>query len=194
MAVKTGSCKFDLALTLAEQADGLAGKLEYSTELFEEASMTRLLTHWETLMAAMIADPAQRVDHLALLTRTEREQLLQEWNEERDEGEVTSCAISVPQLLERQVERSPDALALVYKHEQLTYRELNTRANQLAHYLRQLGVGAEVMVGVCMERSPELIVSLLAILKAGGYMSRLTRTTRPRGWPLCWLIRRCRCC
>ena len=112
-----------------------------------------------------MADPGQRISQLPLLTEAERHQLLVEWNDTAVEYPRDRC---IHQLFEAQVERSPEATALVYEDQQLTYGELNARANRLAHHLRSLGVGPEVLVGVCLERSLELVVGLLAILKAGG--------------------------
>ncbi len=165
MVVEKGTAKFDLSLELVDQPAGLVCRFEYSTDLFDAATIARMAGHWQTLLEGIVADPNQHLAKLPLLTEKEWQQVLVEWNATQTSYPQEKY---VHQLFEAQVERSPDAVALVYKHERLTYRELNTRANQLAHYLRQLGVGAEVMVGVCMERSPELIVSLLAILKAGG--------------------------
>ena len=165
--VQLGSdtAKFDLTLSLSEQPDGLRGELEYATDLFEAATIERLVGHWRVLLEAIVADPGQAISQLPLLTEAERHQLLIEWNDTAVEYPRDRC---IHQLFEEQVERSPEATALVYETQQLTYGELNARANQLAHHLRSLGVGPEVLVGVCLERSLELVVGLLAILKAGG--------------------------
>ena len=163
--LSTDTAKFDVTLSLSERPDGLRGQLEYATDLFDAATIERLVGHWRVLLEAIVADPGQAISQLPLLTEAERHQLLVEWNDTAVEYPRDRC---IHQLFEAQVERSPQATALVYETQQLTYGELNARANRLAHHLRSLGVGPEVLVGVCLERSPELVVGLLAILKAGG--------------------------
>jgi amino acid adenylation domain-containing protein len=161
----SGTAKFDLSLFLAETEQGLAGNLEYNTDLFEAATVRRLLGHFQHLLDAAITDPAQRLSELPLLTQTERLQILGEWN-----ATQTRCpkAQTVHRLFEFQAEQTPYAVALVFEGEDLTYRELNAKANRLAHSLRDLGVGPEVPVGICLERSVNMVVALLAVLKAGG--------------------------
>ncbi len=156
---------FDLTLQIADTEQGLTAALVYNTDLFEAATIARMLGNFQTLLAAIVADPEQRVSDLPLLTETERQQLLVEWN-----GTRTDCPrdLCIHQLFEAQVERTPDAIAVVFEAEQLTYGELNRRANQLAHHLRALGVGPEVLVAICLERSLETVIGLLGILKAGG--------------------------
>ncbi len=162
--VESATAKFDLWLSMMEGSEGLFGILEYNTDLFDEATITRLLVHFRTLLEGIVADPAQRISDLPLMTEDERLQLLTEWN-------ATQTAYplyhGLHHLLAEQAERTPDAIALVFEDEHLSYRELHQRANQLANYLRELGVGTETLVGVCMERSPELVVVLSGILKAG---------------------------
>ncbi|MHC5747096.1 MAG: amino acid adenylation domain-containing protein [Nostoc sp.] len=128
-------------------------------------TITRMLGHLQTLLEGMVANPQQQLSELSLLTSTERHQLLVEWNDTAVEYPQQQC---IHHLFEAQVERTPDAVAVVFEDEQLTYRELNARANQLAHYLRSLGVKPEVLVGICVERSLAMVIGLLAILKAGG--------------------------
>ncbi|MCC5666143.1 amino acid adenylation domain-containing protein [Nostoc sp. CHAB 5784] len=128
-------------------------------------TVTRMLRHLQTLLEGMVANPQQRLCELSLLTETERHQLLVEWNNTKVDYPQHQC---IHQLFEAQVERTPDAIAVVFDSEQLTYRELNTRANQLAHYLQKLGVKPEVLVGICVERSLSMVVAILGILKAGG--------------------------
>ncbi|MEH1894384.1 MAG: amino acid adenylation domain-containing protein [Nostoc sp.] len=128
-------------------------------------TITRMLGHLQTLLEGMVSNPQQRLSELSLLTETERHQLLVEWNNTEVEYPQQLC---IHQLFEAQVERTPDAVAVVFEDEQLTYCELNTRANQLAHYLQALGVKPEVLVGICVERSLDMVIGLLAILKAGG--------------------------
>jgi len=157
--------KFDLTLSITEVADGLRASFEYSTDLFEAATITRLLAHFRNLLAAIVSDPDRRLSDLPLLTEAERAQLLVEWNQTQAEYPREAC---IQQLFEAQVEQTPEAVAVVFEGQQLTYRELNRRANQLAHYLRKQGVGPEVLVGICVERSLEMLVGMLGILKVGG--------------------------
>jgi amino acid adenylation domain-containing protein/non-ribosomal peptide synthase protein (TIGR01720 family) len=162
----SGTAKFDLTLFMMEEADDrLSGALEYNTDLFDAATMTRLLGHFETLLTGIVADPDQSIATLPLLTAAERRQLLIEWNDTQAGYPSQLCA---HQLFEEQVARTPDASAVKFGETVLTYAELNGRANQLAHYLRQRAVGPETLVGICVERSIELIVGLLGVLKAGG--------------------------
>src|SRR6185503_7173095 len=138
---------------------------EYDRELFEGGTIERMAEHYRNLLEGIVEDPGQRVGRLGMLGELERQQLLVEWNDTKAEYSTDSC---IHQLFEQQVERTPDAIALVFEDEQVSYRELNSRANQLAHYLRELGVGVESLVGVCMKRNIDMVVGLLAILKAGG--------------------------
>ena len=156
---------FDLTLQIVDTEQGLTAAFVYNTDLFEAGTIARMLENFQTLLEAMVADPEQRLSDLPLLTETERQQLLVEWN-----GTKTDCPrdLCIHQLFEAQVERTPDAIAVVFEAEQLTYGELNRRANQLAHHLRALGVGPEVLVAICLERSLEMVIGLLGILKAGG--------------------------
>ena len=156
---------FDLTLQIADTDQGLTAALVYNIDLFDATTIARMLENFQTLLAAVVADPEQRVADLPLLTETERQQLLVEWNSSRTDCPPDVC---IHQLFEAQVERTPDAIAVVFEAEQLTYGELNRRANQLAHYLRALGVGPEVLVAICLERSLKMVIGLLGILKAGG--------------------------
>ena len=157
--------KFDLTLTLVKSNGEIQGRVVYNTDLFDNATIARLMGNYETLLESIVADPDQRISDVQILTDAERRQLLVDWNDTRTNYPHDRC---VHQLFEQQVEQSPGAVALAYGDEQFTFRELNARANQLAHYLRKRGVGPEVLVGICMERSIEMIVGLLGILKAGG--------------------------
>ena len=163
--IHPGVSKFDLSIIIEDRVESFLGYFEYSTDLFEAETIARMIGHWQTLLEGIVANPDQRLSELPILTERERHQLLVAWNATSTEFPSEQC---VHQLFEAQVERTPDSAALIFEDQQLTYRELNERANQLARYLQQLGVGPEVMVGLCMERSLEMIVSLLAILKAGG--------------------------
>ena len=157
---------FDLTLQIADTEQGLTvAAFVYNTDLFEAATIARMLGHFQTLLEAAVADPERRLSDLPLLTEAERQQLLVEWNDTKTDHPQDLC---VHQLFEAQVERTPDAIAVVFEDEQLTYGELNRRANQLAHHLRALGVGPEVPVAICLERSLEMVIGLLGILKAGG--------------------------
>ena len=164
-AVDSGTSMFDLALYMGEEGKGLSGKIEYNTELFDAATIERMAGHFGTLLESVVADPAQRVSELELLTEAERHKLLVEWN-------ATEAAYpadkTLVQLFEEQVVRSPEAVAVTCKDTKLTYGELNRKANRLASYLRSLGVGPDVLVGLCMERSVDMVVGLLGVLKAGG--------------------------
>jgi amino acid adenylation domain-containing protein len=151
-------------------------RLSYQCARFASATMTRMLGHLQTLLEGMIADPGQRLGDLPLLTQTERQQLLVAWNDTHAAYPQDVC---VHQVFEAQVKRTPDTVAVVFEDQVLTYGELNTRANRLAHYLRALGVGPEVLVGLCVERSLELMVGLLGILKAGGAYVPLDPTYPP---------------
>jgi amino acid adenylation domain-containing protein len=163
--VESGGARFDLTLSLDETEQGLAGVLEYSTDLFEPETMQRLVGHLQTLLEAIVQEPEQHVAELPLLTASECRQLLLDWNATKQEYQEGLC---VHQLFEAQVQRTPDAVALVYEDEHLTYGELDRRANQLAHHLQTLGVEPDGLVGLCLPRSVELLVAMLAILKAGG--------------------------
>jgi non-ribosomal peptide synthetase component F len=165
VAVETATAKFDLTLYFFNTASGLIGDWEYNTDLFDAATIARMTSHFQTLLEGIVANPIQRVSRLSLLTLRERHQLLVEWNNTTKEYPQNKY---IHQLFEEQVERSPDAIAVVFEEEQLTYRDLNQRANRIAHHLRTLGVGPEVLVGICVERSLEMVVGLLGILKAGG--------------------------
>jgi amino acid adenylation domain-containing protein len=159
------TAKFDLTLSLREEAGELKGTLQYSADLFDETTITRMSAHFRTLLEGIVAKPDQLILDLPMLTEAERHQLLIEWNDTKRDYPADKC---IQELFEEQVERSPDAVAVIFEDQQLTYRELNTRANQLAHYLRKQGVSPEVLIGICVERSLEMVVGVLGILKAGG--------------------------
>jgi len=162
---ETATAKLDLSLELRDNGKIIGGTVEYSTALFDEASVRRIVEHYRVLIEGIVADPARRLSELPLLTEAERQQLL---DQERDTRRSYPREASIQELFEAQAERSPEAVAVLFKDEQVSYGELNRRANQLAHYLRSMGVGPEVLVGVCVERSVEMLVGLLGILKAGG--------------------------
>lgn len=157
--------KFDLALAMIESEEGLRANLTYNVDLFDGPTIARMLRHFQTLLEGIVVDPNQHLSNLPLLTEAEKHQLLVGWNATQTDYPKKHC---IHELFEAQVERSPNAIAVVFEEQQLSYQELNVRANQLAHYLQRLGVGPEKLVGVCLERSLEMVISLLAILKAGG--------------------------
>jgi amino acid adenylation domain-containing protein len=163
--VDSEMAKFDLTLLIEDPAGKLKAVLEYNTDLFDGDTIKRMLGHYQTLLEGIVANPERKVSELPLLTEAERHQLLVEWNDTKREYPRDKC---IHDLFEEQAEKTPDAVAIVFEDEQLTYRELNGKANQLAHHLRTLGVGPEVLVGICVERSVEMVVGLLGILKAGG--------------------------
>ncbi len=138
---------------------------QYNTDLFEATTVERIAGNYRTLLLSILTNPEQSISALPLLTEAEQYQLLVEWNNTTKAYSLDKC---IHQLFEEQVRKTPDALAVLYEDEQLTYTELNAKANQLAHYLRTLGVGLDVLVGICVERSPLMVIGLLGILKAGG--------------------------
>jgi len=158
--------KFDLTVTMGETEEGLWGVVEYNTDLFEAGTIARLVGHWERLLRGIAEGGGeQRVWEMALLGEGERRQLVEEWNETEASYPREKTVV---ELIEEQVERTPERVAVVYEGERLSYRELNGRANQLARRLQGWGVGPEEMVGICMKRSLEMVVGLLGVLKAGG--------------------------
>ncbi|WP_420895036.1 non-ribosomal peptide synthetase, partial [Sorangium cellulosum] len=159
------TAKFELTLALQETEEGLRGMLEYNTDLFDAATIERMAGHYQTLLESLVAEPSRRVSELPLLTEAERQKLQVTWNATEADTPRDACLHA---LFEAQVEKTPDAVAVVFEGQKLTYRALDARANQLAHHLRRLGVGPDVLVGLCVERSLEMVVGLLGILKAGG--------------------------
>ncbi|MCL1471379.1 non-ribosomal peptide synthetase [Argonema antarcticum] len=159
-----GTAKFDLSLYIEERGEEFMATIEYNTDIFEAATIARTSEHFQQLLTAIVANPDRRVNELPLLTSSEKQQLL-DWNCTQTDYPKDAC---IHELFEAQVERTPDAVAVVFKDRQLTYRELNQQADRLADYLRELGVRSEVLVGICVERSLEMVVGLLGILKAGG--------------------------
>ncbi|HKI00347.1 MAG TPA: amino acid adenylation domain-containing protein [Thermoanaerobaculia bacterium] len=160
-----GVAKFDLTLSMAEAGGRLRAYLQYSTDLFDAATVRRLLGHWETLLAGVAADPAARLSALPLLTAAERQAVLVEGAGEAVPFAEDAC---LHEIFAARAAEFPDTLAVVFEDRELTYAELDARANRLAHRLRRRGVGPEVRVALSLERSPEMIVALLAVMKAGG--------------------------
>ncbi len=158
-----GAAKFDLTLYVHDSESELLLIFEYNTDLFSAATIERMTGHFVTLLAAIVADPRQRLSDLPLLSEAERQRLLHEWNNTAR----PYPPLCLPDLVAAQVVRTPDAIALQSATRTLSYQELELRSNQLAHYLRRQGLGPELPVGICMQRSPELLIALLAVLKAG---------------------------
>ncbi|WP_242198389.1 MULTISPECIES: non-ribosomal peptide synthase/polyketide synthase [unclassified Pseudomonas] len=157
--------QFDLTLDTYEKSGTLHAALTYANDLFEAPSIARMARHWISLLQAMVADGEQRIGELPMLAADEQHVLTHAWNQT---GEAYPTERGIHQLIEDQVQRTPSAPALVFGETTLTYAQLNARANQLAHALREQGVGPDVLVGLCVERSVEMVVGLLAVLKAGG--------------------------
>ncbi|MEW6730834.1 MAG: amino acid adenylation domain-containing protein, partial [Acidobacteriota bacterium] len=162
--IESDIAKFDLTLSMEETQQGFIGLFEYALDLYETRTINRMARHFQNLLTSMLANPDQHISTVPMLSDTERYQLLMEWNDTTVDYPQDKC---IHQLFEEQVERTPDAIALVFEQEKLTYRELNQRANQLAHYLQGMGAGPEVLVGICLERSIEMVVAIMGVLKAG---------------------------
>ena len=160
-----GTAKFDLTVEMAETDEGLFCGFEYSTDLFEHATVSRMLGHFQTLLEGIAADPGRRLSALPLMGDPERRRLLVEWNDTAADYPRDRC---IHQLFDAQTARTPGAVALLYRDQQITYADLNTRANRLAANLRARGVGRGIPVGLCVERSIDAVVGLLGVLKAGG--------------------------
>jgi amino acid adenylation domain-containing protein len=155
----------ELSLEIVRAADGLHCTYDYAPELFRAQTIDRIAQHYQTLLEAVVEDPDRLIDDLPLVNQQERDRLLQSWKAPVTDQPQLTC---IHELFEKQAQATPDATAVVSGGEQLTYAELNCRANQWAHHLQKLGVGPEVLVGVCMERSVEMVIAILGVLKAGG--------------------------
>ncbi len=164
--IDNGTAKFELTLSLRQGSDGLVGWLEYDRDLFEAATAARIAGGFVTLLEAGLADPRRLVSELPLLTAAQRRQILTEWNDTRVPLPEDA---SLHGLFEVQAARTPDAVAVLFGEEEVTYRDLDARASRLAHRLRGLGAGPEVGVGLCAERSLEMVAGLLGILKSGAF-------------------------
>ncbi|WP_375443148.1 amino acid adenylation domain-containing protein [uncultured Nostoc sp.] len=172
---ETETTRFDLEFHLwepntqnglwADSSEGISGFVIYSTDLFDDATITRMLGHFQILLEGIVANPEDRIAHLPLLSESELHQLLVEWNNTHANYPQDKC---IHQLIESVAEQNGEATALVFGDEQLSYKELNIRSNKLAHYLKKLGVKSEVLVGLCVERSFNMIIGMLGIVKAGG--------------------------
>jgi aspartate racemase len=156
---------FDLTLDIVEHEDTLVCLFESNADLFDADTIARMTGHFENVLESITANAEQKISEVQLLSDNERRQLLYEWNDTTAAGRDAS---SIQEMFERQVDQTPDSVALVCDGQELTYRELNERANQLARYLRERGVGPDTMVAMCLHRSAHLIIALIGILKAGG--------------------------
>ena len=157
--------KFDLTLYMEETEDKLSCSFEYNTDIFDRSTIQRMIRHFKTLLCNIVENPEQKISELSILSEQERHKILVEFNDTKAEYPKDKC---IHHLFEEQVKKTPDSVALVFENKQLTYKELNEQANQVAHYLQTKGVKPETLVGICMERSIEMIVAIFGILKAGG--------------------------
>ncbi len=165
MEVEERTSGFDFGLDLTETPNGLQGICEYDTDIFDAPSMDRLVRHFQTLLVYAIRNPEKQLSSLPLLTPDEQDQVLIKWNQT---SHTLPEAQTVPDLFEERVLRIPEQIAAIYRDRNITYQALNSRANQLANHLREKGVRTETVVGVCLDRSIDMLVVVLAILKAGG--------------------------
>ena len=164
LELDAGTATFDMTYSLAEQAAGMHVSVEYSTDLFELPTIQRMARHYINLLEAAVAQPDTSVDALPMLTPEERRTILRDWNTTtQDRRDAT-----VQELFSQTAARQPDAIAVRWQKQTLTYGQLEQRSNQLAHFLREKGVGPETLVGVMMEKSIDLIITLMGVLKAGG--------------------------
>jgi amino acid adenylation domain-containing protein len=161
----SGTAQLDIFLSLSESQEGLTGSLEYNTDIFDSTTITQFINNFQTLLENIVTNPEQHLNELSLLTTSEREQLLFKFNQTRADYPQD---VSLHQLFEQQVERTPDSLALISQSEELTYHQLNHRVNQLAHYLQKQGITKETLVAICLERDLDMVVGILGVLKAGG--------------------------
>ena len=161
---ETHTAKFDLTMSLSDVGNLITGFIKYKTDLFDAATIKRIASQFQVLLEGIVAGPDRKISLLPILTETERDELLRDWNQTHRDYELDLC---LQQVFEAQVERSPDAVAVRFEDDYLTYRDLNRRSNQLAHFIRSTGAGPETFVGLSIERSVNMIVGLLGILKAG---------------------------
>ncbi|MGF9820109.1 amino acid adenylation domain-containing protein [Brevibacillus agri] len=173
MEVASKTAMFDLTLSMTEMKSGLEASFEYSTDLFSEETIKRMLNHFEILLTSIVKNPSLPISKLQILPEQELNKVLYEWNDTKSEYPSEYC---IHNLFEKKAAEIPDSVAIVFENQQLTYQTLNMRVNQLAHYLRKRGVGPEVMVGICAEKSFEMVIGFLAILKAGGVFVPLDPT------------------
>jgi amino acid adenylation domain-containing protein len=165
LKVHTDTSKFDLTFQISEVEEGLECQFEYSTDLFEMSSIDRMIGHFRTLLEGVVRNPDARIEELPILTEEERHQLLLDWNLTSETPHRDLC---IHEMFEAQARKNPDSDAAVFKEERLSYNQLNRRADSLAAYLRQLHVRPEVRVGICLQRSIDMLSAILGVLKAGG--------------------------
>lgn len=163
--IDPGTARFDLEFQIVECLDTLGVVAVYRTDLFDQAAIARMLTHFQTLLENIVAAPHQHLSDLSILTPPEQHQLLVQWNATEATYPKDWC---IHDWIEAQVNQTPDAVAVVFADQQLTYCELSDRSNQLAHYLQQIGVVADGLVGICVERSLDMLIAVIGVLKAGG--------------------------
>ena len=169
MEIEDTRTMFDLEVYLWETEEGLKGTFVYNIDLFDGATIARMAGHYQRILEGIVAYPEQRLSELQLLTEAERHQMLVEWNDTAVDYPRDKC---IHMLFEKQAEKIPDNIAVVFKDKKITYRELNERANQLARGLRSEGVRSDVVVGIMVHRSIDMISGLLGVLKAGGPICR----------------------
>ena len=163
--IDTGAAMFDLTVSLRETPAGLTGSLQYNTDIFDSSRIARMIEHFQTLLGSITEAPQQRISEFSIMAPAERRRIVEEWNSATREYPRDLC---IHHLFEQQVERTPDAIAVVFHDTRISYRSLNRRANRLAHHLQSLRVGPDVLVGLYIERSLDMVIGVLAILKAGG--------------------------
>ena len=157
--------QLDLSFFVVESSEGLKGTVAYNQELFEPQTIKRAIAHFENLLEAVVENPTCKINELRILSQVERDQILVEWNQTAFDYPRDKC---IHQLFEEQAAKTPDAVAVIFQQQQLTYRELDNRANQLANYLQTLGIKPDALVGICIDRCLEMVVGILGVLKAGG--------------------------
>ena len=163
LAVEAATEKFDLTLALREGEEGITGAISYSADLFDPTTAARMARHFERLVESLVSEQAEAIGRVGMLSAAETQQLITEWNDTSSRYEGQAC---LHHLIERQAETTPDAVALAFEDQQLSYGELNRRANQLAHFLRACGISADSIVAICLDRSPLMLVALLGVLKS----------------------------
>ena len=164
----------------AQSGSGLEGYFIYKTDIFDRATITRMMENFLTLLEAIVANPQEKISKLPLVTAAEKQKILQEWNDTKTDYPEDKC---IHQLFEEVVEKSSDSVALIFEDQQLTYAQLNQKANQLAHYLLGLGISLETPIGIYIDPTPEKIIGLLAILKAGGAYVAIDPTSKSQNLP-----------
>ena len=165
LPINLNEFELDLSLFIVSSSEGLKGTIAYNQELFEPNTIKRLISHFENLLYSIVLNPDTLVQELTILSEVERHQILVEWNQTEFEYPGDKC---IHQLFSEQVAKTPDAVAVIFEQQQLTYKQLDNRANQLANYLQTLGVKPDVRVGISINRCLEMVVGILGILKAGG--------------------------